>query len=311
MEDVKDIVLESFLESYDVDLGRRSVNTREQDTTTSNYQYRNVRNLRYTQVPAFAYHLECVEMMLAFSSGDGPIRSEFLTDMEKIRGKTSDRKARHDLERLFLLIEDTARELMSVNSFASKNSAEMLLAVDSDCRHQILECWRDLDFARGGSNTYELFIDGKKNDKLLTDAINKCKEDIEGCLGMLCKRGALLYLSGSSCESHATPLPAETVNNIEVVLTGLRPIQLVACKAAGVLKDLKRCCVTKPRRKKTDNEVVFATPVQKIRAWGLPEHIKNLLEPSRFQPRIFKDFRVKKNGHDVATSLRNAAAAGA
>ena len=130
MENVKDTVLESFLESYDVDLGRRSVNTREQDTTTSNYQYRNVRNLRYTQVPAFAYHLECVEMMLAFSSGDGPICSEFLTDMEKIRGKTSDRKARQDLERLFLLIEDTARELMSINSFASKNSAEMLLAVD-------------------------------------------------------------------------------------------------------------------------------------------------------------------------------------
>ena len=295
-EDVKDIVLETFLESYDVDLGRKSVNTREQDTTTANYQYRNVRNLRYAQVPAFACHLECVEAMLAFCFGDSPIRPELLTDMEKMREKTSDRKARPDLERLFLLIEDTAGELMCVNSFASKNSAEMLLAVDSNCRQQILECWRDLDFARGGSNTYELFTDGKKNDKLLTDAIKKCREDIEGCLGMLCKRGALRYLSGSSCESDAITLPAETVKNIETILRGLRPIQLVACKGAGVLKDVKRCQITKPRRKKADNAVVFATPVQKIREWGLPDHIRDFLEPSRFQPRAFGDFSVRKKG---------------
>ena len=115
---------------------------------------------------------------------------------------------------------------------------------------QILECWRDLDFARGGSNTYELFTDGKKNDKLLTDAIQKCREDIEGSLGMLCKRGPLRYLSGSACESDAITLPAETVKNIETILRGLRPIQLVACKGAGVLKDVKRSQITKPRRKK-------------------------------------------------------------
>ena len=60
------------------------------------------------------------------------------------------------------------------------------------------------------------------------------------------------------------------------------------------MKDVKRSRITQPRRNKANNAVVFATPVQKIRAWGLPDHIKDFLEPSRFQPRVFGDFIVRK-----------------
>ena len=130
----------------------------------------------------------------------------------------------------------TAQELMCVNSFASKNSAEMLLAVDSDCRHQILECWRDLDFARGGSNTYELFTDGKKNDKLLTDAIKKCREDIEGCLGMLCKRGALRYWSGSS----TSLLRARSLGRVASIAGGERVQRAVGSLGGHKMSNLEQ-----------------------------------------------------------------------
>ena len=300
-QDVQDTVLQTFLESYDVDLGRKSVNTREQATTAANYTYRNARNLRYAQIPAFDCHLECVEAMLAFLSGDGQIDSKFLTSMEEMREKRSDRL---ELDRLFLLIEDTARELLGVDSFAGKNSAEMLLAVDSDRRPQVLECWRRLDFARGGSNTYEFFTGGKPNDSSLTEEIKKCQEDIKDCLDMICRRGPLHYCSGCCHDADAIALPRETVANIETVLQGLRPSQLAACKCASVWKDIRRSQVTKPRRATADEKVVFATPIKRIRGWGLPERIQSLLQPSRFQPRVFGDYAVRKKGERRKVAAR-------
>jgi len=303
-QDVKDTVLQTFTESYDVDLGRKSVNTREQDTSATNYTYRNARNLRYAQIPAFDCHLECVEAMLEFLSDDRLIDSKFLTSMEEMRKKRKKRSDRPELERLFLLIEDTARELLGVNSFAGKNSAEMLLAVDSDRRPQVLECWRRLDFARGGSNTYEFFTGGKPNDRLLTEEIKTCQEDIKDCLDMLCRRGPLHYCLGSSHDSDAIALPEETAANIETVLQGLRPSQLAACKCASILKDIRRSQVTKPRRATADEAVVFATPVKWIRGWDLPERIQRLLQPSRFQPRVFGDHAVRKKGERRKVTAR-------
>ena len=124
---------------------------------------------------------------------------------------------------------------------------------------------------------------------------------------MLRRRGPLHYCSGSSHDSDAIALPPETVDNIETVLKGLRPTQLAACKCASILKDISRSQITKPRRAKANDAVVFATPVERIRWWSLPEHIQRLLQPSSFQPRLFGDRAVRKKRErrqvDVLPSL--------